>query len=225
MDVNCTMQCTCVENLLDVFKLVILNLLCRYFFQPDFWQDEKFPPAHGPRLDVDPKRGDNEQSVTQPQEDGDGGSGGDFPEEDSEHPSWAPDFMPDEPGVPHSRPGKQMRRHRGPPRRRWLNRKNPGVMDKVVFTPTFKADNVTFQNTTTISLKEGENIFLMSRHGRGGPHHHRVGKHGPPENVQYVKLIYNTTEPNKVSIEYGVLKPVNLSELAGGDDNSENADW
>ncbi|TDH16217.1 hypothetical protein EPR50_G00017620 [Perca flavescens] len=33
------------------------------------------------------------------------------------------------------------------------------------------------------------------------------GRNGPPKDGQYVKLIYNTTEPNKVSIEFGVLKP------------------
>ncbi|KAK1886297.1 Histone lysine demethylase PHF8, partial [Dissostichus eleginoides] len=113
-------------------------------------------------------RGDDELLVTQAPEDG-CGSG-----EESGRPSWAPGFMSDVSGVPHNRFGRH-RGHRGPSRGHRPNRRNPVEM---VFSPSFKVDNVTFQNTTDVSLKE-----------------------------EYVKLIYNAMEPNMVSIEFGVLKP------------------
>ncbi|KAA8594782.1 hypothetical protein FQN60_011917 [Etheostoma spectabile] len=110
----------------------------------------------------------------------------------------APGFMSDE-------PRKVFGRQRGPAGGKG---RNPGAM---AFSPVFKVDNVTFQNTTAVALKEGENIFLMPKHGGRGPHH----------NKQYVKLIYNTTEPNKVSIEFGVLQPMNLGEFVGDEDSPE----
>ncbi|XP_022614317.1 uncharacterized protein LOC111231489 [Seriola dumerili] len=219
------------------------------------WEDEKFPPAGGPKQDADSKRGDGAQSVTQAPEGGDGRSSGDWPEGDSGHPVW-PDEMPPwlknrpptRPGngnpqgpmkltdwtngqmaiLPHLptwgkreapgfglEPGRHFGRPRGPPRGKLPNMRNPGATDDTVFSPTFKVDNVAFQNITGVSLKEGENLFLMPKGGR----------HGPPENVQYVKLIYNTTEPNKVSVEYGVLKPMSLGELVGEEDDPEEAGW
>ncbi|XP_032388085.1 uncharacterized protein LOC116699536 [Etheostoma spectabile] len=120
----------------------------------------------------------------------------------------APGFMSDE-------PRKVFGRQRGPAGGKG---RNPGAM---AFSPVFKVDNVTFQNTTAVALKEGENIFLMPKHGGRGPHHNKEGRHGPPKVGQYVKLIYNTTEPNKVSIEFGVLQPMNLGEFVGDEDSPE----
>ncbi|KAK5899618.1 hypothetical protein CesoFtcFv8_009078 [Champsocephalus esox] len=170
------------------------------------------PPAGRRRLGADSKRGDDELLVTQAPEDG-CGSG-----EESGRPSWAPGFMSDVSGVPHHRFGRH-RGHRGPSRGHRPNRRNPAEM---VFSPSFKVDNVTFQNTTDVSLKEGENIFLAPKQGRRGPHHHRGGRHGPPQSGQYVKLIYNATQPNMVSIEFGVFKPITLVEYAGEDENPED---
>ncbi|KAF1395266.1 hypothetical protein PFLUV_G00009750 [Perca fluviatilis] len=108
--------------------------------------------------------------------------------------------------------------HRGPSKGKRPNRRNPGAM---AFSPMIKVDNVTFQNTTAVPLKEGENIFLMPKNGGGGPHHNKGGRNGPPKDGQYVKLIYNASEPNKVSIEFGVLKPMHLGEFVGEEDNPE----
>ncbi|XP_070768636.1 uncharacterized protein [Enoplosus armatus] len=253
---------------------IAASLLSAVAARPDSWrpwQDEKFPPTGGPKLDADSQRGDDEQSVTQAPEDGDGGSVGDWPEWDSGHPVWlhemppwlpnrpsrrpgnenpcghtkrtdgndrqpgrpsqvstrgkrqAPGFMHDEPEVPHPGASRHFGRpNKGPPRGRWPNRRNPEAM---VFSSVFKVDNVTFQNVTDVPLKEGENIFLMPKHSGRGPHHHKRGKHGPPKNGQYVKLIYNATEPNNVAIEYGVLKPMNLAEIVGEEDNPEEYYW
>ncbi|XP_044045168.1 uncharacterized protein LOC122873009 isoform X2 [Siniperca chuatsi] len=197
------------------------------------WKDEKFPPTGRPKLDADSKHGHNKQSMTQVPEDGDRGSGGDLPKSASGHQVWLPNrssrpgnpqgpmkgpdgndrqvgrpsqvstrskrqvpgVTPDEPGVRHPGPG----------------RRNPGVMVSIF--------NVTFQNVTDVTLKEGEHIFL--KHGEKGPHHNKGGKHGPPENRQYVKLTYNATEPKKVRIEYGVLKPMNLSKIVGEEKDPE----
>ncbi|XP_034746203.1 uncharacterized protein LOC117955681 [Etheostoma cragini] len=120
----------------------------------------------------------------------------------------APGFMSDEPSKVS---GKQRQPAGG-------KGKNPGAM---AFSPVFKVDNVTFQNTTAVSMKEGENVFLMPKHGGGGPHHNKGGRHEPPKDGLYVKLIYNTTEPNKVSIEFGVLQPMNLGEFVGDEDSPE----
>ncbi|XP_056228536.1 uncharacterized protein LOC130166795 [Seriola aureovittata] len=203
---------------------IVALLLSAVAAHPDSWrpwEDEKFPPAGGPEQDAESKRGDGAQSVTQAPEDGDGRSSGDRPERDSGHPVWVvmPSHLPtwgkrEAPGFGLG-PGRLFGRPRGPPRRKLSNMRNPGATGDTVFSPTFKVDNVTFQNITGVPLKEGENLFLMPKGGR----------HGPPENVQYVKLIYNTTEPNKVSVEHGVLKPMNLGELVGEEDDPEEAGW
>ncbi|KAK5866151.1 hypothetical protein PBY51_020363 [Eleginops maclovinus] len=166
------------------------------------------PPAGGRRPGADSKRGDDELLVTQAPEDGDGSG------EVSGRPSWAPGFMFDAPGDTLPRFGRH-RGHRGPSRGSRPNRRYPV---ELVFSPSFKVDNVTFQNTTDVSLKEGENIFLAPKHGERGSRHHRGGRHGPPKITQYVKLIYNATEPNMVSVEFGVLKPITLGEYAGDED-------
>ncbi|XP_040891136.1 cleavage and polyadenylation specificity factor subunit 6-like isoform X2 [Toxotes jaculatrix] len=243
------------------FLCITALLLSAVAARPDSWrpwQDEKFPPAGGPKLGADSKHGDGEQSVQEAPEDRDGGSGRDWPEGDSGHPVWphemptwlpnrpgkgnpqgpmkgtdgndrrpgrpsqvpnrgkrqAPGFIHDQPGRHHSRPSKHFGRPRGPHRGKGPSMRNPGPTGTVVFSPLFKVDNVTFQNVTSVPLKEGENLFLMPK----------GGKHGPPENGQYVKLIYNTTEPSKVSIEYGVVKPMYVGELVGEENNPEGDD-
>ncbi|KAJ0050950.1 hypothetical protein NL108_009947 [Boleophthalmus pectinirostris] len=85
-----------------------------------------------------------------------------------------------------------------------------------VLVPVFRVENVTFQNTTSVQLEQGDNLFLKVK-GRGPPHpphfkpqHFRVPFHGPPHRPpfrgQYVKVIYNSTEPNQVSVEYGTVE-------------------
>ncbi|XP_051241607.1 uncharacterized protein LOC127355142 [Dicentrarchus labrax] len=234
---------------------IVALLLSAVAAHPDSWrpwQDEKIPPAGGPKMDSD------NESVTQTPDDVDGGSGGDLPEWDSDHPTH--EMPPWFANRPTGRPGKGNPRgpmkgtdgndrrpgrpsqvstrskrqahgamrgpsgHSGRPKRPsrgnwWPNRRNPSPP---AFSPIFKVDNVTFQNITGVTLKEGENVFLMPMHGGRGHHHHhhhRGGKHGPPENGQYVKLIYNATEPNQVSVEYGVLKPMSLGAIVA--DNPE----
>ncbi|XP_029916533.1 collagen alpha-1(XVII) chain-like [Myripristis murdjan] len=123
-------------------------------------------------------------------------------------------FMPEEPGAfpglkPPRRPGGRWRPRGGRP-----NMRNPNRMVNKKFIPIFKADNVTFENITGIPLKEGENIFLLPRGGRG-PHHPKEG-HTGPQNMAYglpsyglqpyLKLVYNPTATNKVSFEYGILQ-------------------
>ncbi|XP_042250464.1 uncharacterized protein LOC121885251 [Thunnus maccoyii] len=134
----------------------------------------------------------------------------------------APDFgvMTDEPGVPHPGSSRHFGRPRGPPRGKRPNMRNPAAKGNMVFSPIFKVDSVTVQNITNAPLKEGENLFLQPRHGGRGHHHHKGGNHGPPTQ-QYLKLIYNATEPNKVSIEYGVLKPTNPGKLFREENNLE----
>nr|XP_046270714.1 uncharacterized protein LOC124072944 isoform X2 [Scatophagus argus] len=124
------------------------------------------------------------------------------------------------PGVmprgPRFGPSRPFGRPVGPPRGDGLPfSMNPS---SVVFSPIFKVDNVTFSNVTSVTLTEGENVFMMSKSGGSGHHHHHHrhhhhagGKHGPSGNMQYVKLIYNATRPNEVSVEYGVL---NCTEAA-----------
>ncbi|XP_071360587.1 uncharacterized protein [Trachinotus anak] len=175
------------------------------------WQDEKFPPAGGPKLDAGSKHCDGEQSVTQVSEDGDGGSGGDWSEGDSGPPVWAPGFMP---GVPRFGSFRHFGRRRGPLRGKWPNMRNPNAKGNIVFSPAFKVDNVIVENITAVALKEGENLFLMPKRGGRRPHNQ----------MQYVKLIYNSSEPNNVSIEYGVVKPMNFGEHVGEDD-PEESDW
>ncbi|XP_068583576.1 uncharacterized protein [Cebidichthys violaceus] len=183
------------------------------------WQYGKHPPAGGPKLDADSKRGDGEQSVTPAPEDGEEGSGRCY----SDHHSQAstlgkdqvPGFTSDGPGGYHHGPGRQFWRHRGGQR---PNRRIPSA---VVFCSVFKVDNVTFQNVTDVTLKEGKNIFLMPKHGGRGPHHHKGGRHRHPKNGQFVKLIYNATEPNKVSVEFGVFKPMNLGKFIGEENNPD----
>lgn len=85
-----------------------------------------------------------------------------------------------------------------------------------VFSPVFKIDNVTFQNTTSVQLKEGDNLFLKVKcKGPRHPHHFKSKRHGPQIAQQYVKLTYNSTEPNHVSVEYGALKPISHGESFG----------
>ncbi|KAM9363696.1 uncharacterized protein ABDE67_018988 [Symphorus nematophorus] len=84
-------------------------------------------------------------------------------------------------------------------------RRNPGVKG---FSRIFKVDNVTFQNETDVALKEGENIFMMPKFGGRGHHHMHRGR-GHHHHMQYVKLIYNATEP------------INPGEMVGMEDDPE----
>ncbi|XP_038569287.1 uncharacterized protein LOC119898998 [Micropterus salmoides] len=210
-------------------------------------QDEKLRPTGGPKLDAHSKGGDNDTSVMHgPGRDsghpvsmpawlpnrpsrkpGHGNTSGPMKGSDGKDRQpgtltqastrgkrQVPSLKPDVPGIRHPEPAKHFERPKGPQQAR-PNGKNP------VYSPVFKVDKVTFQNTTDVTLKKGENIFLMPMHGeRGqedkrGPQQNKGGNPAPPKNWQYVKLIYNTTEPNKVSFEYGFLKPMNLSGIAG----------
>ncbi|KAG7241253.1 hypothetical protein INR49_025771 [Caranx melampygus] len=197
------------------------------------WQDEKFPPAGGPKLDADPNCRDREQSVARFPEDGNAGSGGDRTEGYSGHPVRPRDVLPwlqitpsAEPENGNQQPGDmtnqdlmkrlptwgkreapgfglRRKRARGP------NMRNPGVRGNIVFSPVFTVDSVTFQNITAVPLKEVNSVIWGSVF--------MIPK-------QYVKLIYNATEPNKVSIEYGVVKPMSLGALVGIQDDPEEAD-
>ncbi|XP_028265385.1 uncharacterized protein LOC114438328 [Parambassis ranga] len=205
------------------------------------WKDEKFPPSGRPRLDAD------SELVTLGPEDGDKGESGDGSEENSAPPVWRgerahglahkPTKRPEKghthgpknrtdsqtgtttapirskrqaPGLstfgPHRRPGKP----EGPPHGKW-----PGPK---VLSPVFKVENVTFQKVADVSLKEGENLFLMPKHGGRGPHQHKSGERGPPVNGQYVKLVYNSTAPDKVFLEYGVFNHMSPA-MAGEEDD------
>ncbi|XP_034395846.1 uncharacterized protein LOC117735380 [Cyclopterus lumpus] len=191
------------------------------------WQEGQFLTTSEPKLDADSKSVDDEQSVTHAPEDGQEGLGGGWPAWDSDHRSQVSAsgkrqtvFISDGSESHHPRPARQSggSRGRGPSRGQRPNRRNPGAK---VFSPVFKVDNVTFQNITDVTLKEGENIFLMPRHGGRGAHNHKGGRHGPPKDVQVVKLIYNATEPNKVSVEFGLFKP-KLGEFIGEENNDED---
>ncbi|KAM8772981.1 uncharacterized protein AB9X84_013148 [Acanthopagrus schlegelii] len=95
----------------------------------------------------------------------------------------------------------------------------------LVFSPAFKVDNVTFQpqNGADVTLKEGENIFLIPKHIGRGPHHPQMRElRGRPKPRQYVKLNYTAAQPNQVSIEYGLVKYVQPAELVEEDDYSED---
>ncbi|XP_036963212.1 uncharacterized protein LOC119024475 [Acanthopagrus latus] len=95
----------------------------------------------------------------------------------------------------------------------------------LVFSPAFKVDNVTFQpqNGADVTLKEGENIFLIPKHIGRGPHHPQMRElRGRPKPLQYVKLNYTAAQPNQVSIEYGLVKYVEPAELVEEDDYSED---
>nr|XP_040041337.1 uncharacterized protein LOC120824547 isoform X1 [Gasterosteus aculeatus aculeatus] len=184
------------------------------------WQDGKFPPAV-----ADSKRGDGEQPVTRGPEDVDEGSSGDWPAWDSDHLSHVSTSGKRQvPGVTvrlrrHlSGPNRQSGRRGGPSRGQKPNRRNPVPM---VFSPVFKVDNVTFQNVTDVTLKEGENIFLMPKQGPGEPQDHKRGRDGFPKNGEFVKLIYNATEPNKVSLEFGVFKLMNPRKFIGEENHSD----
>ncbi|KAM7394294.1 hypothetical protein PAMP_021107 [Pampus punctatissimus] len=216
------------------------------------WQKNKFPPIGGPRPDFKPGDNKHVIKSPEDRVAGSGGDSSEWSHETtgflnrpskvpgkenpqgpirgddgSDHqpgkPSQAsnrgkrqaPAFgvMTDEPGVPRPGPGRHFGRPRGPPREQETKTH--------VLTP-FQVNNVTFQNITDVPLKEGENIFLLPKHGRSRPHHHKGGKRGPPQNEQYLKLIYNVTEPDTFSIEYGVLKPINIGELFGEEDNLED---
>ncbi|XP_078022872.1 uncharacterized protein LOC117255892 isoform X2 [Epinephelus lanceolatus] len=155
------------------------------------------------QLDAEPKLGDSKKPVTEAQE-----HGSDW---DAGHP-WGPDFKPGERGVPP--PG----RLRGPSGDRRPNRR------PMELSPVFKVDGVTFQSTSAVPLQEGETMFRMvrPREGEEGPRpeeKRRGERRGPG---QYVKLIYKAMEPNKVSIEFGVMKPVKPGELVRGEDIFED---
>ncbi|XP_026216171.1 basic salivary proline-rich protein 1-like [Anabas testudineus] len=119
------------------------------------------------------------------------------------------------------KPGK----HQGGSKSEERHMKNPGPPGNIEFSPAFKVDNVTFQNITNVTLQQGENLFLMPKHGERVPRHFQGRKHGPPRNGQYVKLIYNSTLPNMFSMEFGVFRPKNVSELVAEGDDDEGADW
>ncbi|KAJ0033742.1 hypothetical protein NQD34_000849 [Periophthalmus magnuspinnatus] len=104
-----------------------------------------------------------------------------------EHPAVKPTGRP---WLPY-KPGDSRLKHSGPGGR------SPGLhfyKKPIVFSPIFKIDNVTFQNSSDVQLKEGENIFFLMKETR-------------PPFKQYVKLTYNSTEPNQVTVEFGELQP------------------
>ncbi|XP_010862405.2 basic salivary proline-rich protein 3 isoform X1 [Esox lucius] len=69
----------------------------------------------------------------------------------------------------------------------------PEMVGNREFIPIFQADNVTIKNVSGLSLKEGENIFLLPMGGRG-----------PPRPMPYLKVTYNPSAKN--SLEYGLTK-------------------
>ncbi|XP_037621416.1 uncharacterized protein LOC119485735 isoform X1 [Sebastes umbrosus] len=228
------MQLLCVATL----------LLSAVAAQPDFWPDERSPPPGGPQTedgdgefdgvwpqwvsghpvwqdempswlpDTRPENGNPPMKGT----DGDDHQPGRPSQVSARGKRQAPGFTSDGPGVPPPGPGRQFERRRGSSGGKRPNRRDPSTM---VFSPMFKVDNVAFQNVTDVTLKEGETLFLMPRHGGRGHHHQKGGRHGPPKTGQYVKLIYKAAEPNKVSIEVGVSKPMNPGEFFGVEDHPE----
>ncbi|XP_024254163.1 proline-rich protein HaeIII subfamily 1-like [Oncorhynchus tshawytscha] len=91
----------------------------------------------------------------------------------------------------------------------------PEMVGNREFIPIFQADNVTLQNASGLPLKEGENIFLLPKGGRGTPpprHGHKRPQElgfGYPHSSgfqfqPYLKLIYNPSATNKISFEYGI---------------------
>ncbi|XP_033481016.2 uncharacterized protein LOC117255892 isoform X1 [Epinephelus lanceolatus] len=188
------------------------------------------------QLDAEPKLGDSKKPVTEAQEHGSDWDAGHpwllemppwFPNQQARRPGnprrpvegtdgrpsqRGPDFKPGERGVPP--PG----RLRGPSGDRRPNRR------PMELSPVFKVDGVTFQSTSAVPLQEGETMFRMvrPREGEEGPRpeeKRRGERRGPG---QYVKLIYKAMEPNKVSIEFGVMKPVKPGELVRGEDIFED---
>ncbi|XP_029366469.1 uncharacterized protein LOC115048824 [Echeneis naucrates] len=176
------------------------------------WEDDMFLGDVANKLDRESQHGDGDQPMTTAPEHRDVTSDEDWPEGDSSHPAWFPGFLGDLLGELRFGPRRPFRR---PSTRR------PTPKCKLEFSPIFKVDNVTFQNITDVPLKEGENLFWVAKYpqpGTRGPYHHWGHRHGPPQDMplqQYVKLLYNTTEPNQISLEYGVVKPVKLGQLVG----------
>ncbi|XP_042340319.1 uncharacterized protein LOC121941561 [Plectropomus leopardus] len=188
------------------------------------------------QLDVDSKLGDDEEWVSEVPEGGNVGSGVDG----SDWAGGQPWLLETPPWLPQQRfrrqgmtgPQRPVERPRGRPRGAPERHKGPGGREPngrkpLVPSPVFKVENVEFQNTTAVPLKEGENVFRMLRNGgKGGPQLLRGGRNRPKrEFPQYVKLIYSAAEPNKVSIEFGVMKPENLGELVGEEENLEEEYW
>ncbi|KAE8300192.1 hypothetical protein D5F01_LYC00328 [Larimichthys crocea] len=129
-------------------------------------EDEKFQP------------GDDEQSVTQAPEDGDEWSGGNWPQWNSDHPVWTHEMPPGFQNRPTGRPGngnprepmkgtdRRPGRPQGPPRGK---RQFPGFASGVPHPGP------------------------MGHSGRPSRGNGRPNKNPSP--MQYVKLIYNSTEP------------------------------
>ncbi|CAJ1052295.1 uncharacterized protein LOC111231489 [Xyrichtys novacula] len=65
---------------------------------------------------------------------------------------------------------------------------------------TFTVGNFTIQPDSGVTLQQGESIFVEQKCGNRRPHY--------PKNC--VKFIFNTTELNQVSIQFGVVKPVSI---------------
>ncbi|KAF7663989.1 hypothetical protein LDENG_00193610 [Lucifuga dentata] len=84
----------------------------------------------------------------------------------------------------------------------------PDMVGNRVFVSIFKVGSLHYLNNVTgLPLTEGENVFLLPRGGKAPPHskerHHRFQR-----KEQYLKLFYNPAVTNKVSLEYGILKPL-----------------
>ncbi|XP_076585468.1 uncharacterized protein LOC143320003 [Chaetodon auriga] len=75
------------------------------------------------------------------------------------------------------------------------------------YSEIFKIDNMAFQNTSAVALKEKDNVFLL-RQSQGQRRHHMPR--------DYVKLIYSSAQPNKVSVEYGTTERRSFGGLFSG---------
>ncbi|KAM7419290.1 hypothetical protein PAMA_016414 [Pampus argenteus] len=197
------------------FLCIAALLLVAVAAHPDSqkpWQENKFPPIGGPQPDFKP--GDNEHVIKSP-EDGDAGSGGDRSE-------WSHEL-----NRPSKVPGKG--NTHGPIRGDDGSDRQPGRPSQ--------ASNRGKRQAPAFGVMTDEPGVP-----RPGPGRHFGRPRGPPRGKgpnmrnpaargnmvfspifkQYLKLIYNATEPNTFSIEYGVLKPINIGELFGEEDNLED---
>ncbi|KAJ8001270.1 hypothetical protein DPEC_G00192580 [Dallia pectoralis] len=90
---------------------------------------------------------------------------------------------------------------------------DPEMVENREFIPIFQADNVTIQNVSGLTLKEGENIFLLPRAGRrpppkqnerNGPQDYRFGYPSYNSFQPYMNIIFNPTATPKYSFQYGI---------------------